>query len=428
MDPETGKRIKVLLVVLLIGGAIVGYLRLRSDREEAAEQMVAERRKAEEDVVAVLKAAKDRQADTHLARGERVRVEVVQVPARFQAPLPATAEDFRRWDDRFPPRSLVEAKLCAGDEDMWTRFLAMAHALARPQIGSSADPPSAEALGRLVSYCSRQEICPRARSALSASEHPGLRRALHHALAYCTAPEDRAVFAAACAQAGEEADSACPRAGGREASPVSPDRPDPARDTGADDLGRKLQKVGLLPAGPLPEGVSGAVSVRQALEAAGRVHSFDTETGQFPNEHDGLLAALAALAGPPLSAAAFEEVPPPDPEGGGRPYVLRGYLGGKRYTVSAEDLGDWYDVDAVLVLLEAMLRDQGSSVRLVPLPTGDQTASILAAEGAALERARAEGLIQLGEADEGRSRGKAFEDEVLRKIQSGELRLEGGSE
>jgi hypothetical protein len=520
VDPETNRRIKIVLVVLLLGGAVAAYLRLRGDREEAVEQLVAERRRVEEDALAAMKT---RGEGTEVARAGRVRIEAAQVPARFLAPLPASAEDFRAWDDRFPPRSLVEAKLCAGDEDMWTRFLVVVHGLARPQAGPAGASPAAEGLGRLVSYCSRPEICLRARAALSASEHLGVRQVLHHALAYCLAPEDRAAFIAVCRTAGAGADSACPREDATGARPASPDRPDPARDPdtyaregwaepeemaglsavvraevlealercarapdarepwrqarclrslvaldrpraaaaaqalspapgadagtevqdeslaelvrnlsrfpGADDLPRRLQAVGLLPSGPLPAGSGGAITAREVLERAGRVHSFDTETGKFPNEHDGLLAALAALAGPPLSAAVFEEQPPPDmEERSGRPYVLRGYLGGKRFTIEAEDLGDWYDVEAVLEMLQAMLRDQGIGLRLVPLPTGDQTASILVAEAAALERASAEGLLGLGEAGEGRARGKAFEDEVLRKIQSGELRLGEESE
>ena len=36
----------------------------------------------------------------------------------------------------------------------------------------------------------------------------------------------------------------------------------------------------------------------------------------------------------------------------------------------------------------------------------------------------AKGLLRLGEPDDGMAKGKAFEDEVFRKIQSGELDLD----
>jgi len=55
----------------------------------------------------------------------------------------------------------------------------------------------------------------------------------------------------------------------------------------------KLRSLGLLQ-GELPASAADepVLTLRDALEKAGRYHQFDTETGQFPNEHDHLLRAL----------------------------------------------------------------------------------------------------------------------------------------
>jgi hypothetical protein len=72
-------------------------------------------------------------------------------------------------------------------------------------------------------------------------------------------------------------------------------------------------------------------------------YGFDVETGMFPNGHDSLLRNLARLTSPALDAAVFEEIAPSDDVG---PYELRAYLKGKKYSIKANNLGDWYDVDA----------------------------------------------------------------------------------
>ncbi|MBN2497009.1 MAG: hypothetical protein JXR96_20625 [Deltaproteobacteria bacterium] len=179
-------------------------------------------------------------------------------------------------------------------------------------------------------------------------------------------------------------------------------------------LEARLHELGLL-AKPEPVEAAG-LAARDVLEAAGRVHSFDTETGQFPNEHDGLLSELAALAGEAMQGAVFEEIPPKNDRG---PYVLRGYLHGKRWEVRAQNLGDWYDMHAVLGLLNAMLRDEKSEIRYVSLPTGDQTASVLAGPAGGILAAAGDGLIGLAGAADGMQAGKDFEERVLKALKAG---------
>ena len=132
-------------------------------------------------------------------------------------------------------------------------------------------------------------------------------------------------------------------------------------------------------------------TVEDLLTSAGVATRFDTETGQFPNEHDVLLAELAELTGPLLEDVVFEERAPLD-EGGA--YVLRAYDRGQRLSARARNLGDWFDVGAVIGLLNVVLRDRGSELRFVSAPTGDQTALLIVAPKQALIAARTEGLIR----------------------------------
>jgi hypothetical protein len=152
------------------------------------------------------------------------------------------------------------------------------------------------------------------------------------------------------------------------------------------------------------------------LEALGSLHRFDTETGMFPNQHDLLLGELAQKAGGELQGIVFEEVPPSDVDMESGSYVLRAYIGGILYETSAENLGDWYDMGAVLGLLNSALRDRGSSRRFVALPTGDQTAAILVGPIAGLGKARVAGLITFGDPDAARQVGRAFEKKVMNEL------------
>jgi hypothetical protein len=150
----------------------------------------------------------------------------------------------------------------------------------------------------------------------------------------------------------------------------------------------------------------------------GRATSFDVETGTFPNEHDVLLRDLAALAGPALRDAVFEQVPPPEPDGeeGNRPYVLRAYAGGSRYEVQARALDDWYDVEAVVGLLNAVARDRASDVRFLILEPEGQVARVAVGPATALARAVKAGTVKVGPADEAREIGRGAEQRVIEQL------------
>lgn len=164
-------------------------------------------------------------------------------------------------------------------------------------------------------------------------------------------------------------------------------------------------------------------SLREVLGESGRLHTFDTETGTFPNDHDVLLVELAALAEGDLDGVHFEELPPAEDQFEADPpvpYRLNAYAGGFRYEVEADNLGDWYDVTAVVGLLNALLRERGSERRYVVLDTGDQSAAVVCAPRTGLRSALKDGLLRSTSAEAAMRAGKAFEERVLRELRRAE--------
>lgn len=186
-------------------------------------------------------------------------------------------------------------------------------------------------------------------------------------------------------------------------------------------LEKELVRLGFVldAAKPEPDDIA-PIEADDILVARGRVDAFDVETGMFPNEHDELLARLSVLAKPVLNDVVFEELAPRDAATGdeleGRPYELYAYTGGKRYALDAQNSGDWYDVNAVVGLLNALLVAKKSDVRFVLLPTGDQTAIVLAAPKAALLAASKAGLLEFAGAEDAEKAGKEFEDRVFNEL------------
>ncbi len=153
------------------------------------------------------------------------------------------------------------------------------------------------------------------------------------------------------------------------------------------------------------------VRPESVLRAAGLLVWFDVETGSFPNQHDILLRELATAAAGDLAGVVFEEIPPNDSDEGGR-YVLNAYADGRRWSVNAENFGDWYDVDAMLRLANALLRDRGSDRRMLLLVSEDQTSEVVVAPRAALGAALQKGLLYAGDPAVAREVGQAFEASV----------------
>lgn len=150
------------------------------------------------------------------------------------------------------------------------------------------------------------------------------------------------------------------------------------------------------------------------LTEAGYIHSFDVETGMFPNQHDSLLRDLATRLSPDLDDVFFEETYPPQDNG---QYRLLAYADGFLYQCEAANYGDWYDVEAVLSLLNRLVEDRGLTQRFVVLYSTDQIASVAVAPRSALQFAFDQRWIVPGQAQQAMESGKAFEAEVLRDLQ-----------
>lgn len=176
-----------------------------------------------------------------------------------------------------------------------------------------------------------------------------------------------------------------------------------------------LDSLALMPNEPGPYShPEKALTASDFIRAKGNIHWFDTETGMFPNEHDVLLSDVAALSD--LRTATFSEIPPSDFEADDEPYGLVGVVDDKTYRQQAENYGDWYDLSAVLMLLNRMAQDRDLKTRFVTLPTGDQTAIIWAVDDDVLTPLMDEGLIALSPDEVAMKSGKAFEAEVREKL------------
>ncbi len=157
------------------------------------------------------------------------------------------------------------------------------------------------------------------------------------------------------------------------------------------------------------------------LEAARRFASFDVETGTTPNRHDRLLLDLAqASAGRLRPEAAHERYVTTQPDADTGDYTVQFIHGRSLYRFRPEDLGDWYDLDAVLAAIHRALADAGIAERFVPLASEGQVAELVFANPERLRAAAAElGLELTDDADAARRAGQEFEDEVSRSLKTG---------
>ena len=202
-----------------------------------------------------------------------------------------------------------------------------------------------------------------------------------------------------------------------------------ARCPDAAQLDARLRAAGL-DAGATDGGATDAtlgLTVRGRLQGTQRLHSFDAETDSYPNEHDSLLRALARLAGPRFPPTVFEELTgrpgkevtvdseeSPDDDTG--PYALVAYTGGQRLETAASNYGDWYDITAVVGLLNVIARDAGLETRFASLATTDQIAHVVALPESALRGLAADGLLLFDGGDDARVSGRAFEDRALEQL------------
>ena len=161
-----------------------------------------------------------------------------------------------------------------------------------------------------------------------------------------------------------------------------------------------------------------AVTLAEALRRHDVVASFDGETGQFPNQHDQLLYELARMTGALAGVVFREQAPPEDSEA--VPYQLDAWLDGLHYRLPAQNLGDWFDLDTVVGLLNTLLAARKSEVRVLPLATDEQLAQLAIAPQASLLRAVQAGVLRSDNPDQARQLGKDYEQRVIEQLQRGE--------
>lgn len=142
-----------------------------------------------------------------------------------------------------------------------------------------------------------------------------------------------------------------------------------------------------------------AVTASGLLSAYGRLHKFDARSGVRPVGHDRLLSELAARAGSPLADVVFDEIPPESDANDDEsevPHRLLAYHDGSRYRTTARALGKWYDLEAVVGMLNSLARRLESDRRFLALHTNGQLARVAIGPKDGLVAAADAGVLRAG--------------------------------
>jgi hypothetical protein len=102
------------------------------------------------------------------------------------------------------------------------------------------------------------------------------------------------------------------------------------------------------------------VTMIDALSARGHAFAIDPESGTFPTPHDVLLRRLARLVSPALDEVVFEQVPPDETQMAVGRYTLRAHVDGRIVETYARNYGDFYDLEAVVGFVNALLLRRGA--------------------------------------------------------------------
>ncbi|WP_271770012.1 hypothetical protein [Aquimarina algiphila] len=105
---------------------------------------------------------------------------------------------------------------------------------------------------------------------------------------------------------------------------------------------------------------------------------FDTETGFIPVDYDVLITNFFKNArGKFKDAMVWMDVSEKPFVNDALDYKITLIANDKIYIATPEDIGDWYDMEVVLQLLNKVLDDAGNKERFVFIDTGDQTAQFM---------------------------------------------------
>lgn len=131
------------------------------------------------------------------------------------------------------------------------------------------------------------------------------------------------------------------------------------------------------------------VTVLDALAARDHALALDPESGTYPTPHDLLLRRIARLVSPALDEVTFEQIAPDETQMAVGRYTLRAFMGGRVIASYARNYGDFYDVEAVVGFVNALLVRRGAMDRC-RFVEGTETAIVCASlpQLAALESAQ----------------------------------------
>jgi len=126
------------------------------------------------------------------------------------------------------------------------------------------------------------------------------------------------------------------------------------------------------------EGVESQVGLFELLSAAGLLVGFDVETGEVPVRHDRLLADFAkASNGAFQPEACYEKMLRKHPEDWEAPYRVQFIHADRLYRINVRNLGDWYDVERIVLACNRALSDAGERRRFMQIASDGQCASFV---------------------------------------------------
>lgn len=167
-----------------------------------------------------------------------------------------------------------------------------------------------------------------------------------------------------------------------------------------------------------PLDTSDPYSLTGALVTAGIVVKFDTESDMLPSYHDRLILEFADASNgrfaPQWPIQTWHQANEEDYDA---PYTVQFVLKNRLFQTGAENYGDWYDVEAVVRLINFALEIAGDRRCYIALATGDQTASFVFADPVAfLPIAKKYGLPISRDPTEAIRQGIEFEKRVIDRI------------
>jgi hypothetical protein len=132
-----------------------------------------------------------------------------------------------------------------------------------------------------------------------------------------------------------------------------------------DALDAALVAAGIGPRGDATSTARPPITVLETLVARGHALGIDPESGTFPVPYDLVLRRLARLVTPALDDVVFAQITPePSQMAVGR-YALRAFRAGRVYETYARNYGDFYDVEAIVGFVNALLVRRGALARCV---------------------------------------------------------------